>query len=456
MDTPADPQGWARDLAHGFDRTSGLLTFAALGQLPPRAVAIDWNNWAPRLGIAWKPGLLSNTVVRAGAGVYYTEFPLIISQFSVAYGSPIGTGQSFTNPRGNPMPVYSLGANIFPPVNYPPLDSNYAANLPLGSLISAIDSGLRTAYASQWSLSLQQSLRNSSMEFVYMGSSAHQLMNYLDFGQCRPTSNLFCNPANKPWPRYSAVPWIDSSGNSSYEALMAKYQFRIERSLSLSIEYTWSKALADTWESSGEANSQITACRRCEKGPTGFDVRHRAVASAIWELPFGRGRPIASNVSRAVDFLIGGWSISGIATMATGQPIILRGPNRTGSLLVIHLPTRVCDGRNSEISGNVRNNGFLWFDTSCFSTPPVGYFGNSGRTVLNGPGFSNWDIGVQKALVLSEWSPARLILRGEAFNAWNHTQFSPPNGDLSAGVNFGRISSTRPPRLIQISAKIIW
>jgi len=154
--------------------------------------------------------------------------------------------------------------------------------------------------------------------------------------------------------------------------------------------------------------------------------------------------------------LIGGWGISVIATIASGQPVILRGPNRTGSPGVIHLPDRVCDGRNSQVSGNVRNDGFLWFDTSCFSTPPVGYFGKSGRAVLNGPGQNNWDLGIQKSFVLPEWSSARFILRGEAFNAWNHTQFSSPNGDLSAGANFGRISPTRPPRLIQIGAKIVW
>ncbi|MFN0105902.1 MAG: carboxypeptidase regulatory-like domain-containing protein [Bryobacteraceae bacterium] len=457
LETPPDPRGWARDLVHGFDKASGLLTFAALGQLPPRAVAIDLNNWAPRLGIAWKPGFLGSTVVRAGAGVYYSEFPLIISQFPLAFGSPIGTGQGFTNPRTNPVPVYSLGANVFPSLTYPPLDLNYAASLPAGTIISALDPGMRTAYASQWNVSLQQGWgRNNSMELVYLGSSAHQLANYLDFGQCRPSGNLLCNPASKPWPRYGAVIGIDSSGNSSYHALMAKYQLRTERGLNLRIEYTWSKALADTWQSNAEPNSQITVCRRCEKGPASFDVRHRAVASAVWELPFGRGRARASNVSRAADLLIGGWGISGIATIATGQPVILRGPNRTGSPVIIHLPDRVCDGRNSDISGNVRNNGFLWFETACFSTPPVGYFGNSGRTVLNAPGLNNWDIGVQKSFVPHERSSARLILRGEAFNALNHTQFSSPNGDLSAGINFGRITSTRAPRLIQISAKIVW
>jgi hypothetical protein len=87
----------------------------------------------------------------------------------------------------------------------------------------------------------------------------------------------------------------------------------------------------------------------------------------------------------------------GIATFGAGQPVNLTAPNRTISLVNNPLPNRICDGRSSEISGNLRSNGFLWFDTDCFPVPAVGYFGNSGRTVINGPGLNNWDLGVEKS-----------------------------------------------------------
>jgi hypothetical protein len=157
-----------------------------------------------------------------------------------------------------------------------------------------------------------------------------------------------------------------------------------------------------------------------------------------------------------VDLAAGGWAASGITTFATGQPIYLTAPNRSGNLLLNPLPNRVCDGRSGKLSGNIRNNGFLWFDTSCFPTPPVGYFGNSGVTVLNGPGLNNWDVGVEKSIPLLGQESARLQLRGEMFNAWNHTQFQQPNGDAGAGATFGRISATRPPRLIQVAIKLLW
>jgi hypothetical protein len=95
------------------------------------------------------------------------------------------------------------------------------------------------------------------------------------------------------------------------------------------------------------------------------------------------------------------------------------------------------------------------FDSRCFTVPPAGYFGNSGATVLNGPGMNNWDLGFQKNFGIAK-EAAKLQLRIEMFNAWNHAQFQQPNGNAGAGVNFGRISATLPPRLIQVGLKLRW
>jgi hypothetical protein len=166
------------------------------------------------------------------------------------------------------------------------------------------------------------------------------------------------------------------------------------------------------------------------------------VGSVVWEIPYGQG-PIA-----------GGWSITAITTFATGQPILLTGPNQTNTQFLNHLPNRVCDGRSDSLSGNIRDNGFLWFDPACYPVPPAGYFGDSGATVLDGPGLNDWDVGIAKSIALRE--PARLQLRIEMFNAWNHTQFQQPNGNAGDGANFGRISAARQPRLIQLAMKLLW
>jgi hypothetical protein len=456
LETPPDPQGWARNVVHGFDPVKGLITYAALGQLNPETVSTHLNNFAPRLGLAWQPKFLKAAVIRAGGGIYYTQFPWIVAQFPLIVSPPFGGGEAFGNPLTNPVPTYVLGSNIFPPMVTAPLSSTYAASLPADTLASAIDPNMRTGYVSQWNFSVQKGLgKSDSFELIYLGSSGHRLLYYTDISQCRPTAALFCDPAAKPWPRYDLIAWVDSSGNSSYEGLIAKYDHRMAGGLNLRFEYTFAKALTDAWESSQNPGNQISNCRACDKGPATFDVRNRAVASAVWAIPFGRGRRYAANMSRAINSVIGGWTLTTIATFATGQPVYLTGPNQTGGYLDTPLPNRVCDGRSDQLSGNIRNNGFLWFDTACFPVPPVGYFGNSGRTVLNGPGLNNWDIGVEKSFALAQETP-RLLLRAETFNAWNHAQFEQPNGNAGAGVNFGRISAALPPRLIQVALKLLW
>jgi len=150
-----------------------------------------------------------------------------------------------------------------------------------------------------------------------------------------------------------------------------------------------------------------------------------------------------------------GWSLSAIITFATGQPVILTAPNQTGSAFINPLPNRVCDGRSSHLSDHIRSNGMLWFDPACFPVPPAGYFGNSGATVLNGPGLNAWDLGFEKTFAISR-ETTKLQVRTEMFNAWNHAQFQQPNGNAGAGVNFGRISATLPPRLVQIALKLQW
>ena len=443
LETPPDPQGWARSAVHGFDTSTGLLLFSSLGQLDPKVISTDHNNVAPRLGLAWAPGLLNNTVVRAGAGMYYSPMPWVLELYPLALGTPYSVGMGFTNPQTTPIPAYQLGQNIFPPSPTGVVTSTYAASLPPGMQVTALDPAFRTAYSSQWNLSIEHRIsRNDSVELSYLGSSAHRLPVLTDASQCRPGPSLFCSASTKPWPTYGVVYWATSAGNASSEALIARYSRRTNRGLNFHVEYMFGKTLSDAWESSLLPRTQIADCRACDKGPATFDVRSRVVGSLVWDVPYGRG-PV-----------FGGWSVTTIATFQTGQPVLLSGPNQTSTLFLAHLPNRVCNGNSDQLSDNIRNNGYLWFNPACFPVPPAGYFGNSGATVLGGPGLNNWDVGISKSIHIRE--SVKLQLRAEMFNAWNHAQFMQPDGNAGDGANFGRISAARPPRLIQIAAKLAW
>jgi hypothetical protein len=192
-----------------------------------------------------------------------------------------------------------------------------------------------------------------------------------------------------------------------------------------------------------------------------FDVGQRFVASYAYMLPVGRGQKFGGSMNRAADAAVGGWEWTGIGTYQDGFPFSVLANDLDGLLMT---PIQ-----RANISGNP-NSGFTkgpkeWFNTSVFSQPLAGEFGNSGRNILREPGISNWDMGLVKYFNLTE--RAKFQLRVETFNTFNHTQWgvdpatqggsgpgtSAEVTNVNAG-NFGAITSARPPRVIQFGGKI--
>jgi hypothetical protein len=457
LSTIPNPQGKFSKWPHGFDPKTGLLTYAALGQLSPEILSTPLDHFTPRFGFAWKPDFLPNTVIRSGVGVYYSEDALIELQAGMA-APPFNIATTLVNSQFNPVPTYQLGKNIFPVVSLPPLDSNFAASLPAGTTAFLLNPTGRTPYVTQWNLSVQHSFSSSDvLEAAYLGSSGHKAQDRYDPAACAPAlPDLRCNPATAPYPRYTQLLTADFNGNSSYEALVLKFRQRATHGLNFNAEYTFAKALTDGSESAGNLTGQVARCRRCDKGPTTFDQRHRVVLSMVYELPIGRGKSFGGSMPRGADLAVGGWIITGITTFATGIPIFMSSPNTTGVANTTIRSNRLCNGADNKFSGNLRSDGFIDFDTSCFTSPAVGYFGNSGRDPINGPGLNNWDLGLQKTFPLPIKEQTKLEFRGEFFNAFNHAQFNQPDSNTGDGSNFGRISSARAPRLVQLGLKLLF
>lgn len=444
-DTIPNPRGSAADYPHGFDPATGLLEFAVLGQVDPRVIEPDSDNIAPRVGIAWQ--LDNKTVLRAGGGVYFSDMQLIELQFS-AVGPPFTNSVDAIN-TGKLIPEFIPGVNIFPVIPLPPIDENFASNLPSGITPFTLQEEGRTPYVQQWNLSLQRTLGRSSMlELSYLGNSGHRQQNRYDNNQCQVTADLFCDRATRPYPRYRAILQSDFNANSSYNALVARFHRRMSRGVDLRVEYTFGKALYDGWELGGATNNQIANNRALDKGPTSFNVRNRLVTSLLWELPVGRDRSFGSGMSRAADYVVGGWNVSTIATFSNGLPIFITVPNRTGSPFVGHRPNRTCSGNLSSV--DLRSNR-QFIDTSCFQDTERGFFGNSERAPISGPGLNNFVIGIQKDFAFTE--SKLLEFRLEMFNAFNHAQFRNPNGSV-ANRNFGLVSAARQPRVVQMALKL--
>ncbi|HEV2275884.1 MAG TPA: hypothetical protein VGR96_17060, partial [Acidobacteriaceae bacterium] len=456
--TVPNPQGSDSKIPHAFNFTTGLLEYAALNQISPEVIKPDYNNFTPRLGLSWAPGFWKNTVVRAGAGIYFEQKGLLETQFTYL-APPFESALSFTNNQFNPLPTYTFGNpvpsnSVFPVVPLAPLSSTFASTLPTGFTPFAVNPKSTTPYVSQWTFSVQHTFGgNDLVEADYIGNSAHDQQNRYDANQCAVSANLFCNNAQKPYPRYGYILYSNTNGNMTYEALNLKYQHQFSKGLTILANYTYSKTLSDSWETATSTVSQIASCRSCDKGPVSYDIPHQVVVSTIYELPFGRGRMFGGNIPRAADLLLGGWRISNITTFASGSAFTVTSPNNTGAPFTQVRADRLCNGQDSHFSSHLRTNGFYDFNTACFASPAPSYFGTSSRGALYGPGRDNWDMGLAKQIPLID--RMNLELRGEFFNVWNHTNFGLPDSN-TGDVTFGRVSTAADPRLIQVAGRLTW
>ena len=220
---------------------------------------------------------------------------------------------------------------------------------------------------------------------------------------------------------------IDSvwNGFSDYHALNATLTHR-GRGLLGSVAYTWAKSTDSKSAAAGIGANESAGWQGFlnnhdvarDHGLSSFDVAHRVVASFVWNLPFGKGERIGGNASGLKQALIGGWQMNGIYLWQGGFPISVFAADVGGVLDSF--------GTNrADIVGDIHSGGGTieqWFNTAAFAQPALGSFGNSGRSILRGPGINNLDLGFFKNFSLPK--NATLQFRVEAFNAFNHPQFS--------------------------------
>ncbi len=449
--TPPNPVGPDQKYPHALDFNTGRALFAALGDISPQVYKTDFNNFTPRLGLAWEPSFARDTVVRAGFGVYYASQRLLDQQFAI-----IAPGVTITQSLANsqPMPSYTLGQNVFPPISIVALTRQFADNL--SGTLFVLDRGIRTGYVEQWNLSIQRTFgQRNLLELDYIGNEAHKLNSRINADDCSVPGSLRCDPAVIPFKQYPFVLYALNDGNSSYHALLAKYQRQFAHGFSFLANYTWSKVLTNSMEGGAASTiSQIAACRQCDKGLAAFNVPHRLVVSPVYELPFGNNKRFLPNLNRLADRVLGGWAVDVIATFSRGNPFEVNAPNRSGAVFTDFRADRLCNGRNELSNRDLRNNGLFWISPSCFAAPAPGLFGTSGFDILSGPGINNWDIALVKNTMVRE--AVRVQFRAEFFNAWNHAQFGNPDSNVAA-VNFGRVLGTQvASREIQFALRLLW
>jgi hypothetical protein len=448
----------------------------------------DMNNWQPRVGFAFAAN--EKTAIRGGYGLFYT-----LSRATV-FGRP-GTGFTINSPVIWTTDAHAtLNARLSNPfangILLPPGSSQGDHTLLGFGAGATLRSNNRNPEYHSWNMSIQRELPfRSVLELNYTGSRGTHLFMPLTtlsplpqeawslgrsalaqnipnpfFGQITDTRSVLSRPnverqfLLRPMPHFrgtgvgTAEP---ARGDSYYHALQARLEKRFSRGLTGLAHYTWSKMIDNISHSSGNVSwlGGSTSIQniwdlRGERALSSHDVAHRVVLTGAFEMPFGRGRRWGSNMNRVVDWVAGGWEISGIAVMQSGMPLHV---TQSGGNIWdgTQRPNLIGD---PSTSGRVQDRLNQWFNTAAFSQPPIDTPGTSPRNLnYRGPGIRTLDAALLKSVATFEGQ--RFEFRLEATNVTNTPMFGDP-ATAFGSTNFGQITGLRSgvgPRNMQFGVK---
>jgi hypothetical protein len=475
----------------------GAMVFAANEGGGNPFIESSYNNFGPRLGIAYN--VMPDVVVRAGYGIAYFPTTVLGGGGHRAFAQGFQAVVKRNSADGGLTPAFNWD-NGFPSDFEPPPFIDPAFNLK-GQVHTFPDGANEPAYSQQWNFNLQwEFARNWLVDVGYVGSKGTHLQTGLVNPSQVPSSFLrlgdllnksvtdpavsaagfgapFANfvdlwgaddatlaRALTPFPQYSTVshfgpvfPYNAPVGNSIYHSLQMKVEKRFSDGLFLLSSFTWAKKLTDsdsTWGAFFSAASRDTGNLRLERGLGYSDVPVRMVTALIYELPFGRGKPFASGISKAANLIIGGWQLNTIVEYTSGAPTQVSVANTLPIFNFKNMP--------NVISGVNQAAGFGGkFDPATDRYLNLAAFAEAGNAVGNSPyplsevrgfGIKKEHVGFMKTINITE----RILseFRFEVFNLFNRTQFRNPNGNVSDPVAFGTIGGQiNTPRQGQFSLR---
>jgi len=433
-----------------------LLVAARELGLPAATFRPDRNNFAPRVGLAWRPSRALGLVVRSAYGVFF-ENAALHQTTNYALNPPFLSVLAYGNDGTRTIP-------------------NSLTAVPAESLALEyrLDPNLRDAYVQQWNLGLQWGLAPGwVLETAYVGTKGTRLSRSVNLNQ-PPEGG-----GTRPYPQHGPVLSVASQANSNYHGLQTRLERRLSSGANLLAAYTWSKSIDDASLYTGLAQAesytpQDSRTLRGERALSTFHTGHRLSATLLQRLPAFRDR---SSFVRAA---LGGWQAAVMAAVSSGHPFpILRSQSQSGTgfgplgdasdrpdaigdpMRAGPLPNhpdpacRLTTAEGGKAAVAVRTPG-SWFNPCAFAAPNTARFGNSARNNVIGPGVAQVDASLGKFIRLPG-ERVTLQLRFEAFNLLNTPQFDLPEHRFDA-ARFGAISSSNalgstPPRQIQIGAQ---
>lgn len=459
------PDGQALTFVPGYQSTvfpgaPSSMAYEGDPGIPNSIASTKYESLAPRFGFALDVFGNGNTSIRGGIGLFYDDLNANI----VGVGEPYHYSATYSGPPGG----FSQ-----PLQGEPAVPQNYVKGqpqFPAPYTVNFADRNLTTPRVTAMNLGVQQRIHGSGMlEVDYVGKQGRKQLIPFDLnpaiydcsgGYYQSSPLVYCTSATNsaasytqrvlyPGYNYGGQGVVDNAsiGTSNYNGLQAIYTQRTARVLTVLASYTWSRSL--DMQSNGQTNTSTVPQPNnmaTQYGPSDFNVTQVFNAGWIWQLPEITGS------YRLVRAVANNWSLGGIFNAHTGMPynVYIAGDQS----LTDERPQRalLVPGANPNagvdpVTGNKTHTVNEWFNESAFATPALGTFSKLSRNAYNGPGY-----------VVAHFSLARMFqlpregmnvqFRADAFNAFNHANYSNPNTQLAnsttnaAASNFGKILST--------------
>lgn len=404
-----------------------------------------YDNWAPRIGLAYQ--IDKSTVLRAGIGRYYDTW----SDVDLAVFQSEGLWPDNLSVASTQLNLTTVQRTIANPLNVSPNqkllpDPNGPFNI---SGRTFRDPNLKDPWTDNWNVGIQRALgTNTILSVNYVGSNGRRIPVGGTYGSAvvpGPGDPTLRQPYSYILPSGFTRDW----GRDWYNALQVTLQHRFANGLSYSLAYTWSKSedLGSTDGLAGNAQNPYDLSQ--EKGVTDYNLPQVFAFGWVYELPFGKGKLLAPGNS-VVNAVIGGWELSGILQFTSGAPY---GVYLCGD--IANVGRTDCYERPDLVGNpNLSNpTSSQWFNPNAFAVPAQYTYGNAGRDILSGDGFSDLDLSLLRTIPIRE--RFRLQFRFDAFNALNTTVYANPVNQLNLPGQTGHVFGTRSTeRELQLALKL--
>ncbi|MBV9499305.1 MAG: TonB-dependent receptor [Acidobacteriaceae bacterium] len=405
--------------------------------VPRGLVQNYWALFGPRIGFAYDLTGGGKTVVRGGFGIMYERIQGN-DVYNAGPNPPFSANVTFNNVAlSNPNISLLTGQTLVAPIT-------------VSGITGLAYSDYKSPESYQFSVGVQHEIRQGTvLDVTYVGNQNRHQNDYRDINLPNPAvlpsliNGTVSYNTVLPYAGYNYLNMSENAQNSHYNGLQVSLNSRLGSDLTMQAAYTFSKVIDPG--GNGDLNQVSNPYDRSyDNGPGQSDRTHIFLVNFVYQLPF-----LKNSSNRLLKSTLGGWEISGVVTMESGFPLYLTLGGTQGSNGLAKATNR--PDRSGSISYPQKVTE--WFNTGVFSVPAVGAWGNEPKGDVRGPGRDNWNIALFKSFVFSEARGSRFELRFETFNTFNHTQFHNVVTSFSAS-NFGQVTSTYDPRVIQLGAKL--